>query len=359
MSIRQFLHRQYKKIETQEHELRYLFLEISRRCNLNCLHCGSDCKNEVGNSELTTASWFKIVDYFAERAGSGSISKELSFVITGGEPTLHPDLLKIGSYISNKGFRWAVVSNGMLIDENYAHALEKAGLYALTLSLDGTEPEHDFLRNRKGAFSKLMRALDAVGKTSIPVKDVVTCAFPANLDVLDRVGDILVEKKVASWRVFRIFPSGRAANNPKLNLSFEQTQRLLDWIREERPIYKKLGVDLQYSCEGFVPIKTDLKIRNHGFFCWSGINIASILADGSITGCTNNPSRFYVGNIIQDDFATLWNEGFQLFRDRSWTKQGACADCQYWKDCQGSSIHLWQDGKDEIAFCYMQDLDAK
>ncbi len=358
MSIRQIAHNIYKKIETSEHELRYVFLEITRRCNLNCLHCGSDCKNETNVNELNTAQWLEIIDYFYENAGKNSVSSELSFVITGGEPLLYLDLDLIGRHINKRGFRWAVVTNGILLDKKRMTKLENAGIYSLTLSIDGPQEQHNWLRNSKIAFERLTVALKALGKSKIAIKDAVSCVFPSNLDKLDQVAEILIKNKIASWRIFRIFPSGRAENNPKLLLNFSDTQKLFDWIAKMRPVYKQRGLNLSYSCEGFVPIERDLQIRDHGFFCWAGINIASILSDGTITGCTNNASRFHVGNILKDDFITLWNNDFKLFRNRNWTKTGACEKCEYWKDCRGSSIHLWHDNAEQIAFCYMKDINA-
>jgi MoaA/NifB/PqqE/SkfB family radical SAM enzyme len=51
--------------------------------------------------ELTTNSWYKIIDYFKE-----SFSTSVGFIITGGEPLMHPDLFKIGSHIKKCGMRW-------------------------------------------------------------------------------------------------------------------------------------------------------------------------------------------------------------------------------------------------------------
>ena len=60
--FRSFAYDAYRRLETRQHRLMYLFLEITRKCNLSCLHCGSDCGRESVGEELTTESWLKLID---------------------------------------------------------------------------------------------------------------------------------------------------------------------------------------------------------------------------------------------------------------------------------------------------------
>ncbi|MBN2681193.1 MAG: radical SAM protein [Bacteroidales bacterium] len=347
-SIKTILHNWHKKKEAENHPLNYLFLEITRRCNLNCLHCGSDCKSETGLSELTTDSWLKIIDFVYE-----NISEKITFVITGGEPLLHKDLFKIGNHIKSKGMNWAMVTNGILLNSERMTNLELAGISALTISVDGLEYSHNKLRNSPIAYNKLLVALDALGNSSIKFKDAVTCVYPDNLNQLNEIGNLLVEKKMESWRLFRIFPSGRAENNNKLLLSFEQTSQMVNWIKVNKPRFKEKGLNINLSCEGWLPYNTDKKVRDLPFFCRAGINIASILADGTITGCTNNHPSFYEGNILEDNLANLWQNGFEKFRKREWLKNTDCAGCKHVKSCNGGSIHLWNLERKSPGFCYV------
>jgi radical SAM protein with 4Fe4S-binding SPASM domain len=84
-------------------------------------------------------------------------------------------------------------------------------------------------------------------------------------------------------------------------------------------------------------------VRTEPFFCRAGVSIASILCDGTVTGCPNNPPALAVGNVRQTDFARLWDDSFGPFRDRSWMRRDQCAACGPFKDCRGGSIHLWAD----------------
>lgn len=349
--IQDRLHQIHKQQEIRAHHLQYLFLEITKRCNLNCLHCGSDCKKETNSPELTTDSWIKIIDYI-----KAQFSSNVGFIITGGEPLLHKDLFKIGKHIKENGMRWGMVTNGMLLNELTLKKLIAAGISSITLSVDGTEESHNWLRNNKRAFCKVTNALKHIAESEIKFKDVVTCVSPKNLEELDEIAELLIDFGIKKWRLFRIFPSGRAANNTRLTLDFEQTQQMLNWIELNKPKLNRKGLTINLSCEGWVPFKQDKKLRDTAFFCRSGINIASILADGTITGCSNNSSGFHVGNILTENFKKVWNENFDIFRDKQWLKNTICSNCEHLKKCFGSSIHLWKLGEPKPKFCYAKEI---
>ena len=113
-------------------------------------------------------------------------------------------------------------------------------------------------------------------------------------------------------------------------------------------------MSLSYSCEGFLGRYEGL-VRDHFFACHAGITIASVLADGSISACPSIRSDFSQGNIYHDDLWTVWNERYQPFRDRSWTRQGECADCCFFRYCLGSGMHL-RSPEGDLLFCHYQRL---
>jgi len=349
--IKQKLHAYYKSLEIKEHKLSYLFLEITRKCNLDCMHCGSDCKADVNFPELTTDSWIKIIDYIEK-----TYSKSVALILTGGEPLMHPDIYKIGQHIKEKGMRWGMVTNGIILNESRLTQLIDSGIYSITLSLDGLEETHNWLRNSPNAYKKTISALKEISKSNIHFKDVVTCVYPKNLHELASIADLLIEHNIEEWRLFRIFLSGRAKNNKELNLTFKQTQKMLQFITKNKKTYKKKGLNINLSCEGWIPMQTDLKVRDNPFFCRAGINIASILSDGTITGCTNNHEGFHVGNIIKDNFSFVWENRFDRFRKREWLTETFCKNCKHIKQCNGSSIHLWELSDKKPKFCYAIDL---
>ncbi|MBN2441819.1 MAG: SPASM domain-containing protein [Spirochaetales bacterium] len=252
--------------------------------------------------------------------------------------------------------RWGMVTNGFALTRQKCDELIDAGIYSITLSLDGTEKSHNYIRNNNLAFKRAKEALDLLGSSKVPTVDVVTCVYPKNIEELDEIASLLLDANIKLWRLFRIFPSGRARKNREILLSFDQTCKMVDWVEKNRPLLKNQGLSVSLSCEGYLPFHRDRKVRDQPFFCRAGINIASILCDGTVTGCPNNDPTFYEGNIIKEDFIRMWLRGFSRFRKREWIKETECARCHELKYCMGGSIHLWELGKKKPRFCYVKDV---
>lgn len=111
---------------------------------------------------------------------------------------------------------------------------------------------------------------------------------------------------------------------------------------------------VSYGCEGFLG-DYETEVRDYMFQCNAGINTASILADGSISGCLSIRSKFFQGNIYQDNFADVWENKFIPYRNREWTKKGKCADCKMYRYCEGNGIHLY-DNNENLLVCHYDRL---
>lgn len=345
-SLKKIAFRQFRKSETQLHELNYLFWEFTTRCNLNCLHCGSDCYKDSLYHDMPLEDFLIALDTIK------SPSKKFMVVLTGGEPLLRNDIELCGREIRKRGMKWSMVSNGQLYDEQKHISLLNAGIGALTISMDGLEKSHNWLRNTKNSFEKVDNAIGlAVSSTRLNF-DVVTCVNKRNFHELTQIRDYLIQKGVKAWRLFTIVPIGRAKNNPELVLSDYQFKELMDFISESR---KNSAIDIKFSCEGFVG-SYESKVRDSYFFCRAGINIGSILIDGSISACPNIDRTFAQGNIYKDNFYDIWQTKYESFRDRSWTKIGKCIGCSDYKDCQGNGFHYWHGDKKNVLVCHNEQL---
>jgi len=340
--FRDIFFRSFKKHETEVHKLNYLFWECTSRCNLNCLHCGSDCSKDSSIADMPLADFLSALDTIPEKPG------KITVVLTGGEPLLRADIEQCGREIRKRGMRWSMVSNGYLYDQQKHIALLNAGMGALTFSLDGMEASHNWLRNAKNSFSKVSAAIDLAVSTQRLNFDVVTCVNHRNLEELPAIYDYLIAKGVKAWRLFTIVPIGRAKENPDLFLTDAQFRQLMDFISEKRLLKT---IDLKFSCEGYVG-NYETKVRDTGFFCRAGINIGSILIDGSISACPNIDRTFAQGNIYRDNFYEIWQNGYQVFRDRSWTKTGQCETCRDYRDCGGNGMHYWHGNKANVLVCH-------
>jgi radical SAM protein with 4Fe4S-binding SPASM domain len=253
------------------------------------------------------------------------------------------------------GLSWGFVSNGLLLDGQAMERLAGTGLIAVTLSLDGPQPVHEWLRDGAGTYARTLESAALVRARAGIHLDIVSCATPRLLPLLDSFSTEILSLSPDSWRLFRIFPKGRARGRRDLLLNSLEFRGLLDWIARARPAFRRKKILLEASCDSWMPFERDLEVRSSPFFCRSGVQIASILADGGISGCSNNDPSLIQGNIMRDDFVTLWMNGFSFFRDPGLRQRGSCAHCTHFPRCQGGSLHSWKLEGASPEFCWEDD----
>jgi len=337
---------QYKRV-VNEHPLRTLFWECTLRCNLNCRHCGSDCKHNSSVNDMPAVDFFKVIDEITPHVNPNKVL----IIFTGGEALLRADLEECGLELYRRGFPWGVVTNGLALTRDRLESLLRSGMHTMTVSLDGFEQEHNWMRCNAHSYANALEAVKMLTKESEVVWDIVTCANPRNFDSLEQFRDFLISIGVKRWRLFTVFPAGRAAGDSQLTLSSEQFKWLMEFISQTR---KEGLINVSYGCEGFLG-GYEAEVRDGFYSCQAGVTVASVLADGSISGCPSIRANFYQGNIYKDSFVDVWNNGFQKFRDRSWAKNGICLDCKQFRYCLGNGMHL-RNENEELMFCHYQKL---
>ena len=351
--LKRFLFFRYRKHVIKNHRLDYLFWECTLRCNLSCLHCGSDCTKKSGESEMSVEDFAKVLDDIKER----NPVKNLTVCITGGEPLVRSDLEDAGKEIVKRGFHWGIVTNGLLFSKERFVSLLNAGMTSLSFSLDGFENQHNYLRQHPESFEKVVSAIKMVigFQKKYPgriVYDIITCVHRGNLQTLREFRDFLIEMGVERWRIFSIFPEGRAREND-LSLNPDEYRSLMDFIAETRSYKNQNGksIHLNYSCEGYLG-KYELKVRDYFFFCRGGISIGSVWCNGNVGACLSVRSPDLIqGNVYEEKFMDIWNNRFERMRNRNWMKIGKCAGCKKWKHCMGNGMHLHQNLTCEVDRC--------
>ena len=341
------LFRLFRANETNVHELNYLFWECTTRCNLHCRHCGSDCAAASDDKDMPLEDFLRAFDTIPK----SEIPRNFTVVLTGGEPLLRPDLSEIGHALRRRGVGWSMVSNGYLYDRAMHSRLMDSGLGALTISLDGLEPEHDWMRGREGSYRRTLDAIAIAAPEQHINFDVVTCVNQRNLPQLQAIHDLLASLGVPQWRIFTIIPIGRARNYPELHLTDSQFVQLMEFIQQKRQ-HPESAMNVTFSCEGYLG-RYERRVRQNPYMCHAGINIASVLIDGTICGCPNiDRKAFAQGNIYHDNLWQVWQTRFQPFRDRSWARRGKCKDCKAFKDCLGNGMHNWHGDCQEVINCH-------
>jgi len=344
------LFQQHKKNQRKLHELSYLFWECTLRCNLNCIHCGSDCSKETLSPDMPLDDFLKVLDSIAPHVNPN----KTMVVLTGGEPFMRKDLERCGEEIYKRGFPWGMVTNGYGLTTERFNVLLKAGLRSITISIDGLNPEtHDWFRGKSGSWEKAIDAVERVVTEKDLMYDIVTCVNKRNIDDLEAIRDLFISKGVKRWRLFTVFPKGRAKDNPLLQLSKQDFVRLMEFIKQTR---KEGIIKASYGCEGFLG-DYELEVRDSPFFCQAGIHIGSVLVDGSISACPSLRADYIQGNIYTDDFMTVWNERYQNMRNRIWTRTGKCATCKSYKYCEGNGLHLRDENTGELLCCHMEMMN--
>lgn len=331
-----------------EHRLDTLFWECTLRCNLSCRHCGSDCRVDPGVRDMPVEDFLRVLD---EEIAPHVDPASVLVIFSGGEVLVRDDLEYAGHEVARRGYPWGMVTNGLALTEERLQGLVDAGLRSISVSLDGFEAEHNHIRCHPDSYSRALDAVRSIVRRPDLAFDVVTCVTGALMPRLGEFRDMLVAEGVRSWRLFSIFPMGRAKNDPSLRLTDEQFRELLEFIRRTR---KEGHIGVSYACEGFLG-GYEAEVRDHFYQCAAGVSIASIRVDGAISGCTSIRANFHQGNIYRDKFWDVWEHRFESFRNREWARRGACADCRMFRYCLGGGMHLHDDNGD-LLYCHYKKL---
>lgn len=344
------LWRRQQAITCKEHPLRQLFWECTLRCDLRCRHCGSDCKMLPENKDMPKEDFLRVLDSIAQKTDPHKVF----VVISGGEPLMRRDLEACGKAIYEKGFPWGMVTNGLHLTPQRWQGLLKAGIHSMSISLDGLEEAHNWMRGNEKSFQMVSQALDMLVAKGDFLFDIVTCVNRRNYATLDDIKEFLIAKGVKRWRLFTVFPVGRAALDPMMRLTDEEFRGVFDYIKRTR---EEGRIRVDYGCEGFLG-NYEGEVRSRLFSCQAGITVGSVMADGAIGACASIRADYHQGNIYEDDFMDVWENRYLPYRNREWMKTDECATCKYFRYCRGNGMHL-RDKEGKLLFCHLHRLNSE
>ena len=331
----------------ERHNLRTLFWECTLRCNLRCRHCGSDCRTDVSESDMPLADFLNVLD---KEITPNVNPREVLIIFSGGEVLVRKDLEEAGHEVTRRGYMWGMVTNGMALTQQRFEALLNAGLSSISVSFDGFETIHNDIRQNPLSYERALSALRMISSSGIAY-DAITCVTPELVARLEEWKELLINQGIKNWRIFSIFPAGRAKRDDKLHLSPEQFRKVMEFIAATR---KEGRINLSYACEGFLGGYEAL-VRDHFYMCAAGVNVASIRVNGDISGCTSVRANYTQGNIYRDKFWDVWQNRFEKFRNREWAKKDECKDCKVWQFCEGGGMHL-RDDEGRLMYCHYKML---
>lgn len=339
---------------------KWIAWEITRRCNLNCVHCRSSSAMTIkGHPDITFEDAKRIIDDISNYA-------KPVVVMSGGEPLLHSHVFDIADYGTSKGLRMCLATNGSLVDNYVCKMLKKSGIRMVSLSLDGsTEGVHDDFRNQVGAFKGTINAAELFKRNGIEF--LINSSFTKrNQEEIPRVYKLAKELGAVAWYMFMIVPTGRAEEIMEELISKEDYEEILDWHynmeKEEKdmlvrptcaPHYYRIVLQ-NAKKDGSHFERRSLKFSTGGSKgCIAGQLICLIDVDGNVLPCSYFPMA--AGNILKEPFKVIWEESelFRKLRDFK-SYKGKCGQCEFLNVCGGCRARAYAvtgDYCDEEPFC--------
>lgn len=341
---------EYRQKLRQSPVLKFLFLELTLRCNERCLHCGSSC-GDVPSQELTVEQYRAFLDKIKR-----DFPERPMLCITGGEPLLRREFFDIVGYADKLGFNWGMTSNGTLITKDVARRLKETGMKTISISIDGLEETHDAFRRMKGGFSRSIEGIENLLEHDFNSVQVTTVVTKKNISQLDSLFDLMYKLDVDSWRIIGIEPIGRALQLDGYTLDGDDYRRMFDFIREKR----REGFPVMYGCTHYLGLEYEREVRDWYFLCNAGIYTASIMSNGDIGACLDieRRSETIQGNILHDDFTDVWYNKFDIFRTPLSDKNERCRNCDECSFCEGGSYHSWNYDENRQMVC-LNEIIAK
>ncbi len=344
---------------------------MTRRCNLRCVHCYSSSRNIPYKNELTAEEATRMIDDLAA-FGAPVI------LFSGGEPLIRKDLPELTRYAASKGLRVVISTNGTLITKKLATELKKIGLSYIGVSLDGIGETHDRFRGVLGVFERTIKGIRTARDAGIKVG----IRFTMNrLNAVDIPGvfDLIEREDIPRACFYHLVYSGRGSELMKEDLSHAETRITIDLIMDRtRDLFDRgkpkeiLTVDnhadgpyiyLRLLKEDPKRAAEVLKLLQMNKGNSSGLGIGCVSWDGEVYADQFWRSISF-GNVKDRPFSAIWqdtsNELMKRLKDKKAYVGGRCATCR-WLDVCGGNFRaraeavgdLW--GEDPA--CYLSDRE--
>ncbi len=319
---------------------------ITRRCNLHCIHCYSDSEPRNYPGELTLFEMLNVVDDLAA-------FNVPAILLSGGEPLLHRHFFELARYITGKKVRLTISTNGNYITEDVARQLKQLGVTYVGISLDGIGATHDYFRGRQGAFDKAVDAFRNCAKVGQKSGLRLTLSQTTVRD-LDQILDFIEAENIQRVCFYHLVYSGRGANLGLLEPT--QIREALDKIMDRTRAWSDAGcsrevltvdqpADGAYLYSRLLQEDPARAERAYELLSWngggansSGVGIANIDPQGNV-----HPDQFWqsltLGNVRNEPFSQIWkyskNPTLNGLRNRLPLLEGRCAQCKFQAICGG------------------------
>jgi len=338
--------------EKKEATLRLVAWEITRNCNLSCIHCRASATKGPYTGELDTGTCLQLIDQIAE-TGTPIV------ILTGGEPLIKPDIFEIAKYGTDKGLRMVMAPNGTLITETSAKQMADAGIKRISISLDGSEKEiHDKFRGIDGAFDGALRGIQFAKDAGIEFQ-INTTITKANLEQIPKIQELAVKLGAAAHHIFLLVPTGRGKYIIDQAITAVEYEETLNWFYDQKD---KTPLQLKATCAPHYyrilrqRAKKDGKsvtFQSHGLDavtrgCLGGTGFCFISHKGIVQPC--GFLNLNCGDITETSFKDVWNKSDIFLSLRNYDNlKGKCGACEYKGVCGGCRARAFEATRDFLA----------
>jgi 12,18-didecarboxysiroheme deacetylase len=320
---------------------------VTRRCNLKCLHCYAQAEAAAAPDELSPAEGLALLDDL-KQFGVPVV------LFSGGEPLMRPDLFDLVAYTVAQGMRAVISTNGTLISQEAALRLKDLGLSYVGISLDGTENTHDRFRGKKGAFAAALAGVRRCQEVGLKVGLRFTLNR-ANFREVPAIFDLVEEYRIPRICFYHLVYSGRGSGLLDQDLSHLETRETVDLIyaRTRRLFDRGLPVEVltvdNHADGPYIYLKLlkedpqraaavlELLQMNEGNN--SGRGIGCVSWEGSV-----HADQFWrhlsFGNVRERPFSEIWTDLshplMARLKDKKRYVTGRCARCRWLPVCGGN-----------------------
>jgi AdoMet-dependent heme synthase len=333
-------------------ELRMVAWELTRRCNLACVHCRASSERGPYPGELSTQECLRVMDEI------GTFSRPV-IILTGGEPLLRADIFDLARYGSDKGFRMVMATNGTLITEETIARMKDSGIQRISVSIDGPDAEaHDTFRKVKGAFENSLRGIEAARRQGLDFQ-INTTITRANLRLIPDILRLAVDLGAVAHHIFLLVPTGRGKDLKDQEISALEYEQTLHWFYDQRD---RVPLQLKATCAPHYYRILRQRAKKEG----KKVDVQKFGLDATTRGCLGGLAFCFIshlgqvqpcgyleldcGNVRERPFPEIWahSDVFQRLRDTD-AYQGKCGRCEFRKVCGGCRARAFETSGDYMA----------
>lgn len=327
---------------------------ITRRCNLKCVHCYSDSDASFYENELDDDECRTVIDDLAQ-FGVPAV------LFSGGEPLMRPRIFELAAYARAKGLRLTLSTNGTLINAEAAARIKELDFSYVGISLDGIGEAHDSFRGKAGTFDKALAAFRNCRAVNQKVGLRLTLTRHT-VNELDNILRFIEEENVPRVCFYHLVYSGRGSELETLtpaearNALDKIMDRVEKWVADGTPrevLTVDQPADAAYVLQRLDERNPEAAVRARELLAWngggansSGIGIGNIDTQGNV-----HPDQFWqsvnLGNVRNAPFSKIWQDSTDPIllglRQKPRPVEGRCARCKWLSLCGGGfRVRAWQ-----------------